>query len=68
MLKEVIKICSPKNGGYFIDCTFGGGNYSKELLKFPNTKVVALDRDKSVLKKAQKIKNLYKDRFVFFNE
>ena len=68
MLKEVIEICSPKNGGYFVDCTFGGGNYSKELLKFSNTKVVALDRDRNVIKKAQKIKSLYKDRFIFFNE
>ena len=32
MLDEVIKICSPKKGGIFIDCTFGGGGYSKKYL------------------------------------
>jgi len=32
MLDEVIKICSPDRGGTFIDCTFGGGGYSKEIL------------------------------------
>jgi 16S rRNA (cytosine1402-N4)-methyltransferase len=68
MLREVIKICSPKEGGYFVDCTFGGGSYSKELLKFPKTKVIALDRDKIALQNAQRIKDLYKDRFIFFNE
>ena len=31
MLDEVIKICSPENGGNFLDCTFGGGGYSKEI-------------------------------------
>ena len=55
MLNEVIKICSPENGGSFVDCTFGGGGYSEEILKFPNTKVTALDRDKSVEKQSYKI-------------
>ena len=54
MLDEVIKICSPNRGGIYIDCTFGGGSYSNALLKFPNTQVVAMDRDKFVLKLAKK--------------
>ena len=49
MLDEVIKICSPHKGGVYIDCTFGAGGYSKKLLKFPKTKVIALDRDKFIL-------------------
>ena len=68
MLNEVIKICSPEKGGSFVDCTFGGGGYSKELLKFPNTTVIALDRDKSVAEKARKISQKYLDRFSFYNE
>ena len=34
MLDEVISICSPKNGGTFVDCTFGGGGYSKTILPY----------------------------------
>ena len=68
MLEEVIKICSPSKGGIFLDCTFGGGGYSKELLKFSNTKVVALDRDTSVDKNAEKFKKKYPSQFSFFNE
>jgi len=49
MLDEVIKICSPDKGGVYIDCTFGGGGYSKKLLKFSKTKVIALDRDEFIL-------------------
>ena len=45
MLNEILKISSPSKGGKFIDCTFGGGGYSKEILKFSNTKVQAIDRD-----------------------
>ena len=49
MIDEVLKICNPKNGGNFMDCTFGAGGYSKEFLKFRQTKVVAFDRDDHVI-------------------
>ena len=45
LLKEILSIISPQNGGTFIDCTFGQGGYSKEFLKFNKTKVIAIDRD-----------------------
>ena len=38
MLDEVVKICSPVSGGIYIDCTFGGGSYSKQILKFSKQK------------------------------
>ena len=68
MIDEVLKICNPKNGGNFMDCTFGAGGYSKELLKFHNTKVVALDRDKRVIELANKLKGDFKSRFIFYNK
>ena len=68
MIDEVLKICNPKNGGNFMDCTFGAGGYSKELLKFQETKVVALDRDKQVIELANKLKDNFKSRFVFYNK
>ena len=52
MLDEVLEISSPANGGKFIDCTFGGGGYTREILKFSNTSVLAIDRDKKILAKA----------------
>ena len=45
MLDQVLSIISPQHGGTFVDCTFGGGGYSKAILKYPNTKVLAIDRD-----------------------
>ena len=62
MLSEVIKLSSPSKGGKFIDCTFGGGGYSKEILKYPNTIVQAIDRDKKAIPIAKKLeKNFPKD-------
>ena len=51
MLNQVLIIISPQHGGTFIDCTFGGGGYSQAILKFPGTKVLAIDRDKLTQKK-----------------
>jgi 16S rRNA (cytosine1402-N4)-methyltransferase len=65
MLDEVIRICSPKNGGIFVDCTFGGGGYSKKILKFSKTKVIALDRDKFILDISKELQKKYPNRFYF---
>ena len=65
MLNEVLKISSPSNRKKFIDCTFGGGGYSKEILKFLKTNVLAIDRDKKVLAEAKKIEKKYPGRFKF---
>ena len=59
MIDEVLKICNPKNGGNFIDCTFGAGGYTKALLKFQKVKVVALDRDNQVIEIADRIKKKF---------
>ena len=65
MLGEVVKICSPIKGGIYIDCTFGGGSYSKKILKYSETKVIAIDRDKSILHIAEEIEKKYPNRFNF---
>ena len=67
LLKEIISIISPQYGGTFIDCTFGQGGYSKKILEYANSKVIALDRDLESSKKAKKIQNEFEDRFLFKN-
>ncbi len=67
MINEVLEICNPEKGRNFMDCTFGAGGYSKELLK-EEAKVVALDRDTKVLEIANKLKNKFKSQFIFHNK
>ena len=67
LLREIISVITPQHGGTFIDCTFGQGGYSKKILEFKNTKVIALDRDKDSQKKANQIKLNFEDRFIFKN-
>ena len=63
LLNELISIISPLYGGTFIDCTFGNGGYSKEILKHQFNKVISLDRDENVLKVVSKFKLKYRNRF-----
>ena len=66
MLSEVLEITSPINGGIYLDCTFGGGGYSKEILKIPKTYVHAIDRDKKTLSFAQNLEKKFPERFKFY--
>ncbi len=67
LLNEIISVISPQHGGTFIDCTFGQGGYSKKILDFKNTNVIALDRDKESEKIAKEFKKNFEDRFIFKN-
>ncbi len=67
LLKEIISVFSPQHGGTFIDCTFGQGGYSKKILDFENTSIIALDRDVESEKIANKFKENFEGRFIFKN-
>ena len=67
LLNELISIITPQHGGTFIDCTFGQGGYTKKILSFKNTNVIALDRDIESKKKAAEFIDEFKDRLVFRN-
>ena len=66
MLSEVIKISTPSKGGTYIDCTFGGGSYSKKLLNFSKTKVKGLDRDNEVKEIGKNLEKKFPQRFKFY--
>ncbi len=49
LLQETIEGLNLKSNSIVLDCTFGGGGHSLEICKrFPDTKIIALDQDKSV--------------------
>ena len=68
LLKEIISIITPQHGGTFIDCTFGQGGYTKKILSYSNTNVIALDRDIETKKKADQILDEFQNRFFFKNK
>ena len=67
MMNEVLDISSPDSKKFFIDCTFGGGGYTKEILKYDGTKVIGIDRDIDSKLIGNQIQANYPDRFLFKN-
>mgnify|MGYP006080054237 CR=1 FL=1 len=67
LLKEIISVITPQHGGTFIDCTFGQGGYTKEILKYQNTKVIGLDRDIKSELVGKEIQKKFPDNFLFKN-
>ncbi len=63
MLPEVVNALVPKDGGIYIDGTFGRGGYSRALLMAAKTKVYGIDRDPDAVKAAEKLANEFKPRF-----
>ena len=67
---EVIAALAPREGGLYLDATFGAGGYSRTLLAMPKLRVLALDRDPiaiaggaSLVNEAQGRLCLVKERF-----
>ncbi|MDR1982277.1 MAG: 16S rRNA (cytosine(1402)-N(4))-methyltransferase RsmH [Holosporaceae bacterium] len=67
LLKEVLAMLSPKDGGVYFDGTFGGGGYTKAILDAADCRIIATDRDPYVKSIAEEFKSAYKKRFDFFH-
>ncbi len=65
MLPEMLEWLSPKDGGIYVDGTFGAGGYSRAILQAANCNVYAIDRDPSTKKFAENLTDEFSDRFVW---
>ncbi len=50
MLREVVSSLKPKDGGKYIDATFGAGGHTRALLEAADCKVLGFDRDPRTVK------------------
>lgn len=75
MLEEVNQILHPYEKGLYVDCTFGAGGYTKNILKNKEVSVISIDRDenikifsKEILKKNSNRFKLIIDKFSNLEE
>lgn len=68
MLEEVLAYLNPERPGIYIDCTFGLGGHSLEILKrFPQAEIIGFDLDEKALLEARSSLVPYSDRAELFH-
>jgi len=50
MLTEVLAALTPRDGGIYVDGTFGAGGYTRAILEAADARVLAIDRDPSAIR------------------
>lgn len=62
LLNEVVESIAPKDGGVYVDGTFGAGGYTRAVLDAADCTVYAIDRDPDAIREGQKLVDVYKGR------
>ena len=47
--REATQMLAPRDGGIYVDATFGAGGYAKALLDAADTRVIGIDRDRTAI-------------------
>lgn len=63
MLAEVLEALALKEGGVYVDGTFGAGGYSRAILNTANCNLYGIDRDPSVKAFAEPLRQEFGERF-----
>jgi len=47
--REAVEMLAPRDGGIYLDATFGAGGYSRMILETDGTRIIGIDRDRSAI-------------------
>jgi len=64
MLAEVLSALRPRDGGIYVDGTFGAGGYTRAILDKARCKVVSIDRDPDAIRAGQMLAEQYEERLT----
>ena len=64
LLAEVLDTLAPRDGGIYIDGTFGAGGYTRAILDAADCRVIGIDRDPSALAAGRDMAEAYKGRLA----
>jgi len=67
MAREVVEALAPKDGGVYVDATFGGGGYARAILAAADCAVIGFDRDPTAIERARGWAAGYGDRLMLIN-
>ncbi len=61
--QETVDALEPRDGGLYVDATFGAGGISRALLESADCSVVAIDQDPKAIERSEPIRRDFKGRF-----
>src|SRR5476649_1399446 len=47
--RQAVEMLAPRDGGIYVDATFGAGGYSRAILDAADTRVIGIDRDRTAI-------------------
>jgi 16S rRNA (cytosine1402-N4)-methyltransferase len=62
LLAEVLDALQPKDGGIYVDGTFGAGGYARGLLEAAHCRVLGIDRDPNAIQRGADLARRYDGR------
>lgn len=62
LMKEVLDTLNPRDGGIYVDGTFGAGGYSRAILQSAHCHVWGIDRDPDVIARARVMEDEFEGR------
>ncbi|MEQ1756238.1 MAG: 16S rRNA (cytosine(1402)-N(4))-methyltransferase RsmH [Micropepsaceae bacterium] len=67
LMQEVLEALKPKDGDVIVDGTFGGGSYSRGILRNANCRVIGLDRDPAAIARGKEVVREFPGRLALVN-
>ena len=64
MLSEVIELLRPRDGGFYVDGSFGGGGHARAILEAADCAMLAIDRDPDAIKRGAALAQDFPDRLT----
>jgi 16S rRNA (cytosine1402-N4)-methyltransferase len=64
MLAEVLEALAPRDGGQYVDGTFGGGGYASAILEAVDCCVLGIDRDPAAIARGQALVERFDGRLT----
>ncbi len=64
MLDQVLETLAPRDGGLYVDGTFGAGGYSRAILAAADCRVIAIDRDPHAIAAGRALAEAHAGRLI----
>ena len=64
LLSEALDVLAPRDGGIYLDGTFGAGGYARAILEAANCIVIAIDRDGEAIREGHDLAGRFPNRLT----